>query len=399
MALDETTITILGATGSIGTSTLDVLARHPGRFRVRALTGYRNISLLAEQCQLFRPDLAVVADAEAATALRERLGAECDQVGVLYGEEGLEQAAATGADVTVAAIVGAAGLRPALRAVADGGRVLLANKESLVMAGALFMDAVARSGATLLPLDSEHNAVFQCLPGNFCRGRPVDSGVTRVLLTASGGPFRTTPRPELEHVKPEQACAHPNWSMGRKISVDSATLMNKGLEVIEASWLFGIDADHLDVVVHPQSIVHSLVEYVDGTMLAQMSNPDMRTPIAHALGWPERLASGVAPLDLVGLGRLEFQEPDHDRFPCLRLAYRALRAGGSAPAVLNAANEEAVSAFLEERLPFMGIAAVIESTLEHASTGDVSDVQELLAVDGSARQVARDFIRRAGATQ
>ncbi|SEO54448.1 1-deoxy-D-xylulose-5-phosphate reductoisomerase [Aquisalimonas asiatica] len=399
MAVDAVTVTILGATGSIGTSALDVMARHPGRFRVRALTGHRNIGLLAQQCRRFRPELAVVADAQAASALREQLGAACGDIQILYGEDGLEYAAGSGADITVAAIVGAAGLRPALRAVADGGRILLANKESLVMAGALFMDAVARSGATLLPLDSEHNAVFQCLPGNFSRARPVDSGVTRVLLTASGGPFRATPRSELEQVTPEQACAHPNWSMGRKISVDSATLMNKGLEVIEASWLFGIDADHLDVVVHPQSIVHSLVEYVDGTMLAQMSNPDMRTPIAHALGWPERLEAGVTPLDLVGLGRLDFGAPDHDRFPCLGLAYQALRAGGSAPAVLNAANEEAVSAFLDQCLPFTGIATVIETALECAETVDLTGIDALLAVDGAARRVARDAIARAGAAQ
>lgn len=391
MALETASITVLGATGSIGTSTLGVLARHPERFRVRALTGHRNVMLLAQQCQQFAPELAVVADAASAAQLRSLLGGFGTEV--LHGAEGLEQAAGAGADITVAAIVGSAGLRPTLRAVRGGGRILLANKESLVMAGALFMDAVAASDALLLPVDSEHNAVFQCLPGNFSRTRLVDSGVVRVVLTASGGPFRQSSTAELEGVTPDQACAHPNWSMGRKISVDSATLMNKGLEVIEASWLFGVAPEALEVVIHPQSIVHSFVEYRDGSMLAHLANPDMRVPIAHALGWPDRLASGVGPLDLVGLGRLDFSAPDTQRFPCLGLAYQVLRAGGTAPAVLNAANEEAVAAFLQERLAFTAIPAVIERTLAREPLQAVTGVDDIMAVDAAARVRATAVIR------
>ncbi|MDN3518384.1 1-deoxy-D-xylulose-5-phosphate reductoisomerase [Aquisalimonas lutea] len=392
MAVETISVTVLGSTGSIGTSTLEVMAAHPDRFRVAALTGHRNVELLASQCRRFRPGLAVVADAAAAADLDRRLRAEGVATEVQYDTEGLEAAVDRAADITVAAIVGAAGLAPTLRAVGHGGRILLANKESLVMAGPLFMDAVAQSGAELLPVDSEHNAIFQCLPGNFSRGRPVDSGITRVVLTASGGPFRGWSDGDLAAVTPAQACAHPNWSMGRKISVDSATLMNKGLEVIEASWLFGLSPEELEVVIHPQSIVHSLVTYRDGSMLAQLGQPDMRVPIAHALGWPERLDSGVAPLDLATLGRLDFEAPDAGRFPCLGLAYQALEQGGTSGAVLNAANEEAVHAFLEGRLPFMGIAPVIEETLARTGPGSASSVAELMDADRHARREAADVI-------
>lgn len=376
-------LTVLGATGSIGVSTLDVVARHPDRFEIVALSGHRQIDRLAEQCIAFAPRIAVVADADAAVALRERLAGRVPTE-VMHGVEALEMVAALPeVDTVMAAIVGAAGLRSALAAARAGKRILLANKESLVMSGDLFMREVSAHGATLLPIDSEHNAVFQCMPA---KGR---EGVRRILLTASGGPFRRTPIADLANVTPEQACAHPNWDMGRKISVDSATMMNKGLEVIEARWLFDTPADRIDVVIHPQSIVHSMVEYVDGSVLAQMGNPDMRTPIAHALAWPERIESGVGVLDLAAAADLVFERPDLDRFPCLKLAFDALRAGAGTPAVLNAANEVAVAAFLEHRLGFRAIADVIAATLDTLPDQPSSTLDEVFAADAAAREVAR----------
>ncbi|MFZ5506291.1 MAG: 1-deoxy-D-xylulose-5-phosphate reductoisomerase [Pseudomonadota bacterium] len=376
-------LTVLGATGSIGVSTLDVVARHPDRFEIVALSGHRQIDRLAEQCIAFAPRIAVVADADAAVVLRERLAGRVPTE-VMHGVEALEMVAALSeVDTVMAAIVGAAGLRPALAAARAGKRILLANKESLVMSGDLFMREVSAHDATLLPIDSEHNAVFQCMPA---KGR---EGVRRILLTASGGPFRRTPIADLANVTPEQACAHPNWDMGRKISVDSATMMNKGLEVIEARWLFDTPADRIDVVIHPQSIVHSMVEYVDGSVLAQMGNPDMRTPIAHALAWPERIESGVGVLDLAAAADLVFERPDLDRFPCLKLAFDALRAGAGTPAVLNAANEVAVAAFLEHRLGFRAIADVIAATLDTLPDQPSSTLDEVFAADAAAREVAR----------
>ncbi|HYN79769.1 MAG TPA: 1-deoxy-D-xylulose-5-phosphate reductoisomerase [Lamprocystis sp. (in: g-proteobacteria)] len=387
-------VAVLGSTGSIGLSTLDVLARHPDRFRVVALTANSNVERLAEQCRRYRPAYAAMADPAAARRLRSLLDGQPGAPEVLAGVEGLEQVAVLPeAAYVMAAIVGAAGLRPSLAAAQAGKRVLLANKESLVMAGALFMDAVAASGAELLPIDSEHNAIFQCLPGGFRAGL-ARVGVEQILLTASGGPFRDWPVERLASVTPAQACAHPVWSMGRKISVDSATLMNKGLEVIEACWLFGTGPERVTVVVHPQSTIHSLVQYKDGSVLAELGNPDMRTPIAHALAWPERFASGVAPLDLVALGRLEFQAPDPARFPCLRLAFEAARAGGSAPLVLNAANEIAVAAFLDHRVDFPGIARVVEETLQSLTQQSVTGqgLEFLIDLDRQARTKTEQII-------
>jgi len=389
-------VTVLGSTGSIGKSTLDVLARHPARFRAVALTANSDVEALAAQCVSVQPDYAVMADAAAAAALRTRLAALGLPTRVLQGTEGLcAVCELPEARYVMAAIVGAAGLMPTLAAARAGKRVLLANKEALVMAGPLFMAAVRAGGAEVLPIDSEHNAVFQCLPPRFGAGLEA-IGVRRILLTASGGPFRSTPLEDLGSVTPEQACAHPNWSMGRKISVDSATMMNKGLEVIEAHWLFGADLDRIDVVVHPQSVVHSLVEYTDGSVLAQLGNPDMRTPIAHALGWPERLDSGVPSLKLVDVGRLDFEAPDDHRFPCIGLAYAALRQGGAAPAVLNAANEVAVQAFLDGRLAFMAIPEVIDEVLGGVPATAPPDLEALLAVDGEARQRAARVVAKAG---
>ena len=387
-------ITILGATGSIGMNTLDVIARHPQRFQVYALTADRQWERLFEQCRQFNPRYAVLVDGAAAEQLQAKLKQFGLNTEVLQGSTALEQVArAPEVSMVMAAIVGAAGLKPSLAAAQAGKRVLLANKEALVMAGRIFMQVVQAHGATLLPIDSEHNAVFQALPrdGN---GDLRAMGVRRILLTASGGPFRTMPLAALEHVTPDQACAHPNWVMGRKISVDSATMMNKGLEVIEAHWLFNASADQIQVVIHPQSVVHSMVEYVDGSVLAQLGNPDMRTPIAYALGFPERIDSGVAALDLFQIGRLDFEVPDTQRFPCIALAYMALRAGGTAPAVLNAANEVAVAAFLEQKLPFQSIAAVIEHTLAAISIGAVDTLEQVVAADTQARHVAREQITR-----
>ncbi len=389
-------ITVLGATGSIGLSTLDVIARHPERYRVFALSGYSRIDELLALCVRHDPVYAVVPDAESAARLREGLAAARCATEVLEGEAGLCQvAAAQEVDAVMAAIVGAAGLRPTLAAVEAGKKVLLANKEALVMSGALFMDAVRRSGAVLLPIDSEHNAIFQCLPGDYGRGL-VQVGVRRILLTASGGPFRETPQAALANVTPEQACAHPNWSMGRKISVDSASMMNKGLELIEACWLFDAAPAKVEVVIHPQSVIHSLVDYVDGSVLAQLGNPDMRTPIANALAWPERIDSGVAPLDLFAIARLDFQAPDEQRFPCLRLARQAAEAGNSAPAVLNAANEVAVEAFLQRRIRFPEIASMIEQVLDQEPVVSLPSLDAVFAADQRARELSREWLRRHG---
>ena len=372
-------ISILGATGSIGASTLDVLARHPERYRVFALTAHEGAQPLLELCRQHRPRYAVLSGHAEEAALRKRFAETGTEL--LFGATALEQVVADPAcDVVMAAIVGAAGLTSTFAAVRAGKRVLLANKEALVMAGPLIVRAARESGAALLPVDSEHNAVFQCLSDV--------RTVRRILLTASGGPFRALPLRELGTVTPAQACAHPNWVMGRKISVDSATMMNKGLEVIEARWLFDVPPERIEVLIHPQSIVHSLVEYVDGSVIAQLSNPDMRVPIAHALGFPERIASGARPLDLAALQSLSFERPDGERFPCLALAYRALAAGGTAPALLNAANEVAVEAFLAGRLAFTAIHEVIESTLARVSPRAVSDLSDVLAADAEARRNA-----------
>ena len=381
-------LAILGSTGSIGANTLAVVDRHCDRFQVVALSADRQVDRLFEQCSRYRPRFAAMADAAAADQLRRKVrdsGLDCE---VLSGARGLEQiAAAPEVDAVMAAIVGSAGLRSTLAAAHAGKQLLLANKEALVMAGGLLMDAVAASGAMLLPIDSEHNAIFQALPRDFDGSFP-SAGVKRLWLTASGGPFLRTARELLDKVTPEQACAHPKWIMGRKISVDSATLMNKGLEVIEASFLFGANPSQIEVVIHPQSIVHSLVEYVDGSVLAQLGNPDMRTPIAHALAYPERIDSGVQSLDLCAIGSLQFERPDLDRFPCLRLAYRALEAGGNAPIVLNAANEIAVAGFLSGRLAFARISGVVEEVLARIAPSRVRTLEDVLAADAQARAVA-----------
>jgi 1-deoxy-D-xylulose-5-phosphate reductoisomerase len=385
-------VVVLGSTGSVGESTLDVLARHPDRFRLVAIGANRNAAKLAEQIRRWRPAYAALADEGAARELTGMLGTSVPETRILAGESALvEIAALREADCVMAAIVGGAGLRSTLAAARAGKRLLLANKESLVMAGPLLMEAVRSAGAVLLPIDSEHNAIFQCLPPN-ARVGSAPPGVRRVLLTASGGPFRDWTREALETATPEAACAHPNWVMGRKISVDSATLMNKGLELIEACLLFGLPPEQIEVVVHPQSIVHSAVEYLDGSVLAQLGSPDMRTPIAHALAWPERIASGVDFLDLVRTARLDFRAPDHDKFRCLALAQAAARAGGLAPAILNAANEVAVQAFLDRRLNFLEIAAVIEAVVARCAGGVVGSLEDVLAADMESRQLARERI-------
>ncbi len=387
-------VAVLGATGSIGGSTLDVIARHPGRFRVSVLTAHSNVSALADLCVHHRPDLAVIADPALEGELARRLAAAGVRCDIASGHEAITAAVAgTLCDTVVAAIVGAAGLDSTLAAARTGKRLLLANKESIVMAGPLLLAALAEGGGELIPVDSEHNAIFQCLPG----GRPplASSGVRRLILTASGGPFRGRSRAELAGVTPAQACKHPNWVMGRKISVDSATLMNKGLEVIEAHHLFGAAPDAIDVLVHPQSLVHSLVEYVDGSVLAQLGNPDMRTAIAHALAWPDRIEAGVSPLDLAASAPLAFEPPDLATFRCLALAFQALRAGGDAPAILNAANEVAVDAFLSGGLPFLGIADLVESVLTELPPQAVVDVQTLNERDRAAREAARRILRNA----
>ena len=389
-ATSPRTLTILGATGSVGASTLDVLARHPERFRVAALSAHRQIGPMLEACRRFRPRYAAMADPASAAALQSALRTAASGTEVLAGPEGLEFVATRPeVDTVMAAIVGAAGLGPTLAAARAGKRVLLANKEALVMAGHLFIDAVRSNGATLLPIDSEHNAILQCLPAGFAGDLP-GAGVRRILLTASGGPFRNAPLGGLAGVTPAQACAHPNWVMGRKISVDSATMMNKGLEVIEAHWLFGAAPEAIEVVVHPQSVIHSMVEYVDGSVIAQLGNPDMRTPIAHALGFPERIESGARALNFFELGALNFEMPDLKRFPCLGLAYQALRAGGSAPVVLNAANEVAVEQFLSGELRFDRIARLIEDVLARVHGMPVMRLEDILRADRAAREAARE---------
>jgi len=387
-------IAILGSTGSIGHSTLDVVRRHPERYRIVALSANTDVQEMYKQCREFRPELVAMADPASARELENALRNEHLPIEVMAGPDGLK-AVATHPDATelMAAIVGAAGLLPTLAAVRLGRHILLANKETLVVSGALFMEAARASGARVLPIDSEHNAIFQCMPTDFASGLG-RVGVERILLTASGGPFRQRSHEELRDVTPDQACAHPNWEMGRKISVDSATMMNKGLEVIEAHWLFGASPDQIQVVVHPQSVIHSLVQYTDGSVLAQLGNPDMRTPIAHALAWPERHTSGVAPLDLFAIARLDFEPPDLNRFPCLRLAFEAIQAGGAAPAVLNAANEVAVARFLAGALPFTGIAEVVERTLEMSAQVSGGDLESLLATDAAARQLAEQQAAR-----
>jgi 1-deoxy-D-xylulose-5-phosphate reductoisomerase len=386
-------VTVLGATGSVGLSTLDVIARHPDRYQVFALTAFSRIEALRQLCLLHRPRYAVVAEQAQADILQAQLDADGVPVRVLVGEGGLSEVAAhPEVDAVMAAIVGAAGLRPTLSAAQAGKRVLLANKEALVMSGALFMQAVRESGAVLLPIDSEHNAIFQCMPGHYADGL-AEVGVRRILLTASGGPFRDLPLDQMAAVTVEQACAHPNWSMGRKISVDSASMMNKGLELIEACWLFAAHPDQVEVVVHPQSVIHSMVDYVDGSVLAQLGNPDMRTPIAHALAWPERIDSGVSALDLLQVGRLDFQAPDLERFPCLHMARQAALAGGTAPTILNAANEVAVEAFLDGRIRFTEIASIIEHALSLKSSTPVQCLDDVLAADEQARRLAAGWLQ------
>lgn len=387
-------VTILGATGTIGVQTLEVIALHPERFQVFALTANTNVKRMFDLCKQYAPQYAVMFDTTAATELTAQLRAIDSDTAVLQGEAALcEVAAHVAVDVVMAAIVGAAGLHPSMAAARAGKRILLANKETLVMAGNLFMQAVAESGATLLPIDSEHNAIFQVMPNQknaqYSSKHLEDMGVKRVLLTASGGPFRHASLDELQTVTCAQALNHPNWVMGPKITIDSATMMNKGLEVIEAHWLFNASPEQIDVVVHPQSVIHSMVEYIDGSVLAQLGNPDMRTPIAYGLGYPDRLASGVSSLDLLSIGHLDFCETDQERFPCLRLAYEALAAGGTAPAILNAANEIAVEAFLAEKIGFMDIPAVIEIVLGKSQIETVASIEQLVAVDAGARQLAK----------
>ena len=382
-------VTILGSTGSIGTSTLDVVSRHPEKFSIVALTANSQVELLFRQCQQFKPRYAVLLEEASATQLRRRVREAGLHTEVLSGVAALEQVSVLPeVDAVMAAIVGAAGLRPTLAAARAGKKILLANKETLVMAGNVFMDAVRASGSALLPIDSEHNAIFQALPRGY-DGNLAANGVRRILLTASGGPFRNTPLSELHNVTPEQACAHPNWVMGRKISVDSATMMNKGLEVVEAHWLFNAGADDIQVGVHPQSVIHSLVEYVDGSVLAQLGNPDMRTPIAYGLAYPERIDSGVASLDLFKVATMNFVAPDFKRFPCLALAYQALRAAGTAPAILNAANEVAVAAFLDKQIPFLSIPRVIAAVLSALPVGMVSCLDDVIDADAQARRAAQ----------
>ncbi|MDR2092902.1 MAG: 1-deoxy-D-xylulose-5-phosphate reductoisomerase [Azoarcus sp.] len=390
-------VVILGATGSVGTSALDVISRHADRYSLFALTANREAARLARLCLRHSPRYAVMADKAAAEKLRHLLRDGACQTQVLDGAQALcDVAREPDVHTVIAAIVGAAGLEPTMAAVRAGKKVLLANKEALVMAGQLFMDTVASANACLLPVDSEHNAIFQSLPGDY-RRVPTAAGVRRIVLTASGGPFRGTPLAELETVSPEDACAHPVWTMGRKISVDSASMMNKGLEVIEAHWLFGVPANRIEIVIHPQSIIHSMVDYVDGSVIAHLGNPDMRISLAHALAWPERIASGVSALDFFGIAALSFERPDFARFPCLGLAYRALETGGSAPATLNAANEEAVKAFLDRRLGFRRIGEVIDATLAKAAQYGAASIEAVLEADARARELARIEIEKRSA--
>jgi len=387
-------ITVLGSTGSIGAATLDVIARHPDRFAIHALTAHTKVAELASQCMRFRPAVAVVGTAEAAQELQKLVKQNGLHTEVAYGMKALcDVARADACDAVMAAIVGAAGLEPTLAAARAGKKVLLANKEALVMSGEVFMNTIADSGAVLLPIDSEHNAIFQCLPHDYKRV-PQRCGIAKILLTASGGPFLKRAVETLEEVTPAEAVAHPNWVMGRKISVDSATMMNKGLEVIEAHWLFGASVDQIEVVIHPQSVIHSMVSYVDGSVLAQLGNPDMRTPIAHALAFPERIDSGVAPVDLAKIGQLQFERPDFDRFPCLKLAYDALRAGGSAATILNAVNEVAVQAFLDGRIGFRMIDQMIARVMNTLPHGAACSIDDVLEQDKAARAFAQELIPR-----
>ncbi|MBI3560446.1 MAG: 1-deoxy-D-xylulose-5-phosphate reductoisomerase [Gammaproteobacteria bacterium] len=392
-------VTILGATGTIGTNTLDVIARQRDKFFVVALTAHSQVERLAEQCEQHHPRFAVLHDPRAAEQLQRRLHTTCPDTRVLSGEAGLCQVAADPAcDYVMAAIVGAVGLKPTLAAVRAGKRILLANKEALVMSGEVFMRELREHGAQLLPIDSEHNAIFQCMPADYSGADA--AGIRRILLTASGGPFRALPLEHLMLVTPEQAIAHPNWTMGKKISVDSATMMNKGLEVIEACWLFDLKPNQIEVVVHPQSIIHSMVEYLDGSIIAQLGQPDMRTPIAHALAWPARMASGVKPLNLFDITKLEFLRPDLQRYPCLQLAHEAIERGGTATAVLNAANEIAVQAFLDRKIAFTSIAVTVEHVLAKMPIAAATTLEVIGNADQHARCCAQEFIqsqaRRAG---
>lgn len=386
-------ICILGATGSIGVNTLDVVARHADKYKIIALSANSQVDRMFEQCERYQPEYAVMVDENAMEELKQKLTAVNSKTKVLSGNEGLELIASLPqVDYVMAAIVGAAGLKPTLSAARAGKRILLANKEALVMSGQIFMDEVKKNNAELLPIDSEHNAIFQCLPVDYEKGLS-ESGITKILLTGSGGPFRTKDLSELENVTPDEACAHPNWSMGRKISVDSATMMNKGLEIIEACWLFNTNPDDIQVVVHPQSVIHSMVHYSDGSVLAQLGQPDMRTPIAHALAWPERIESGVEKLDFFSISKLEFEKPDYERFPCLRLAEESIRKGGTAPAILNAANEVAVASFLDNILKFTDISYVVEQTLINLPSRAADSLKEILEDDLVARKEAERLIQ------
>ena len=390
--MTQQVLTILGSTGSIGESTLDVVSRHPEKFRVFALAGHRQVDKLAAQCKQFRPEYAVVGDAGHAAELEKKLKQEGIDTQVLYGAQALiDVASADEVSGVMCAIVGAAGLPSALAAAQKGKTIYLANKETLVVSGALFMETARQNGATVLPIDSEHNAIFQVLPRDYT-GRLNEHGINSIILTASGGPFLNTDLSTFDSITPEQAVKHPNWSMGRKISVDSASMMNKGLELIEAHWLFNCPPEKLEVVIHPQSVIHSMVRYRDGSVLAQLGNPDMRTPIAYCLGLPERIDSGVGELDFGALSALTFQKPDFDRFPCLKLAYQAMNAGGSAPCVLNAANEVAVAAFLDKRIKFTDIAKVVAHCLAQDFSDGHHDIEGLLAQDAQTRRQAREFM-------
>ena len=390
--MTQQVLTILGSTGSIGESTLDVVSRHPEKFRVFALAGHRQVDKLAAQCKQFRPEYAVVGDADHAAELEKKLKQEGISTQVLYGSQALiDVASADEVSGVMCAIVGAAGLPSALAAAQKGKTIYLANKETLVVSGALFMETARQNGATVLPIDSEHNAIFQVLPRDYT-GRLNEHGINSIILTASGGPFLNTDLSTFDSITPEQAVKHPNWSMGRKISVDSASMMNKGLELIEAHWLFNCPPEKLEVVIHPQSVIHSMVRYRDGSVLAQLGNPDMRTPIAYCLGLPERIDSGVGELDFGALSALTFQKPDFDRFPCLKLAYQAMNAGGAAPCVLNAANEVAVAAFLDKRIKFTDIAKVVAHCLAQDFSDGRHDIEGLLAQDAQTRRQAEAFI-------
>ena len=385
-------LTILGSTGSIGESTLDVVLRHQDRFQIVALTANRNFEKMLAQCRKFKPRYAVMLDENSAEQLDTEIRKEGLETLVMFGVESLEKVASLSEiDAVMAAIVGAAGIRPTFAAARAGKQVLLANKETLVMAGRIFIDVAQKHKASLLPIDSEHNAIYQSLPHNF-KGNLAESGVRRILLTASGGPFRRLSLSMLAQVTPEQACAHPNWDMGRKISVDSATMMNKGLEVIEAHWLFDAAPEKIQVVIHPQSVIHSMVEYLDGSVLAQLGNPDMRTPIAHALGYPERIESGVTSLDMFKIAHLDFEAPDFKRFPCLDLAYKALAFGGNMPTILNAANEIAVASFLDGQMPFTAISSMIEQVMQTISHEDIHTLEDVLKADNLAREAAREWL-------